>query len=121
MSYVQSEQKITLLERKVARDALSSWVGLIVQEANIMGAKHAPWGSARMPGHDQEVNATLTIRDLGRGARVVHDPGTDGVLTYENPQGGLRGDADGSRKVASVIHDGVGLETSELTASVHNV
>lgn len=102
--------------KRVALDAMLRGVGAHFLEASIKGAVHVPWGNAGKPGHAQEVNASQMIHGLRESARVVRVPKKGGVLPCEIRQGGVRGIADGSRRVTDAYWVTFALKTCD-----HNV
>lgn len=107
--------------KRVALDATLSGVGPHFLEASIKGAVHVPWGNAGKPGHAQEVNASQMIHGLRESARVVRVPKKGGVLPCEIRQGGVRGIADGSRRVTLADHGDAYWVTFALKTCDHNV
>ena len=111
-----TEENITLLERKVDPDGLTSEAGPFALGASVTGEAHAPWGSvteethapwenARKSSQAPEGNASWWVLDPD--ATTEHVPKRDGgVPQYEVLQGGVREDADVSRKATLVLHGG---------------
>jgi len=110
-----------LLVRRAALDAMLSGVGPHFPEVSIKGAVYVLWENAGKPGHAQEVNASQMIHGLKESARVVRVPKKGGVLPCEIPQGGVRGIADGSRRVKLADHGDAYWVTFALKTCGHNV